>query len=141
VVAGYPLVDVGVEVHGGSFHEVDSDEIAFQIAASMAFTEACQAAAPVLLEPVMKVELVVPLDYMGSVIGDVSSRRGDIRGMTQRGPVQVIEVDVPLSEMFGYVDALRTLTQGRGTYTMQFGSYARIPPAILAPLLLRIRGY
>ena len=141
VVAGYPIVDVHVEVFDGSFHEVDSDEISFQIASSMAFSDACKAAAPALLEPVMKVEIVVPVDYMGSVIGDVSARRGDIRGMGQRSNAQVIDADVPLSEMFGYVDALRTLTQGRGNYTMQFGAYTRIPPNILQPLLLRLRGY
>jgi elongation factor G len=141
VVAGYPIVDVNVEVFDGSFHDVDSDEIAFTIAASMAFTDACKAADPALLEPVMKVEIVVPVEYMGSVIGDVNQRRGNVRGMTQRANAQVIDADVPLSQMFGYVDALRTLTQGRGTYTMQFGAYATIPPNILAPLLLRIRGY
>jgi elongation factor G len=141
VVAGYPLVDLSVDVFDGSFHEVDSDEIAFQIAGSMAFSDACKAADPVLLEPVMKVEIVVPVDYMGSVIGDVSQRRGNVRGMSQRGNAQVIDADVPLSQMFGYVDALRTLTQGRGNYTMQFGAYDRIPPNILGPLLLRIRGY
>jgi elongation factor G len=89
----------------------------------------------------MKVEIVVPADYMGAVIGDVSARRGDVRGMNQRHGVQVIDADVPLSAMFGYVDALRTLTQGRGTYTMQFGAYATIPPNVLQPLLLRLRGY
>jgi elongation factor G len=141
VVAGYPIVDVAVEVFDGSFHEVDSDEIAFQIAASMAFNDACKAGEPVLLEPVMKVEVVVPVENMGSVIGDIGSRRGDIRGMGQRGHVQVVDADVPLSEMFGYVDALRSLTQGRGNYTMQFGAYTRIPPNILQPLLLRLRGY
>jgi elongation factor G len=141
VVAGYPIIDVHVEAFDGSFHEVDSDEISFQIAASMAFTDACKAASPALLEPVMKVEIVVPVEYMGGVMGDVSARRGDIRGMTQRANAQVIDADVPLSEMFGYVDALRTLTQGRGTYTMQFGAYNRIPANILQPLLLRIRGY
>jgi elongation factor G len=141
VVAGYPIVDINVDVYDGSFHEVDSDEIAFQIAGSMAFSDACKAADPALLEPVMKVEIVVPIEYMGSVIGDVNQRRGNVRGMNQRANAQVIDADVPLSQMFGYVDALRTLTQGRGTYTMQFGAYATIPPNILAPLLLRIRGY
>jgi elongation factor G len=107
----------------------------------MAFSDACKAANPQLLEPMMKVEIKVPVDNMGSVIGDVSSRRGNIRGMNQRGVHQIIDADVPLSEMFGYVDALRTLTQGRGTYTMEFGAYSTIPNNILQPLLLRIRGY
>jgi elongation factor G len=141
VVASYPLIDIHAEVIDGSFHEVDSDELSFQIAASMAFQEACKSAAPVLLEPVMAVEIVVPVDNMGAVIGDVNARRGTIKGMHQRGNLQVIDADVPLAEMFGYVDSLRTLTQGRGTYTMQFGSYAPIPPHVLGPLLVRLRGY
>jgi elongation factor G len=141
VVASYALIDVHAELIGGSAHEVDSDEISFQIAASMAFQEACKGAAPVLLEPMMAVEIVVPIDNMGSVIGDVNARRGTIKGMHQRSNLQVIDADVPLAEMFGYVDSLRTLTQGRGTYSMQFGTYAAIPQNILGPLLLRLRGY
>jgi len=141
VVASYALIDVNAELIDGSFHEVDSDEISFQIAASMAFQEACKAADPVLLEPLMAVEIVVPIDNMGAVIGDVNARRGNIKGMHQRGNLQVIDADVPLAEMFGYVDSLRTLTQGRGNYTMQFGSYAAIPQNILGPLLVRLRGY
>jgi elongation factor G len=141
VVASYALIDVNVELIDGSFHEVDSDELSFQIAASMAFQEACKKADPVLLEPMMAVEIVVPVENMGAVIGDVSARRGNIKGMHQRGTVHVIEAEVPLAEMFGYVDSLRTLTQGRGNYTMQFGSYATIPQNILGPLLVRLRGY
>ncbi|MBE2248091.1 MAG: elongation factor G [Myxococcus sp.] len=141
VVAGYPLIDVKVEVFDGSAHEVDSDEISFTIAASMAFAEACKAASPALLEPVMRVEVTTPADYYGAVTGDLNRRRGVIRGMGSRGSLQVIDVEVPLSEMFGYVDSLRTLTQGRGNYSMHFGTYAQIPPNILAPLLLRLRGY
>ncbi|MDX2013113.1 MAG: elongation factor G [Myxococcaceae bacterium] len=141
VVAGYPLIDLKVEVFDGSFHEVDSDEISFTIAASMAFTEACKAAAPALLEPVMRVEVTTPADYYGAVTGDLNRRRGTIRGMGSRGSLQVVDVEVPLSEMFGYVDSLRTLTQGRGNYSMHFGTYAQIPPNILQPLLLRLRGY
>ncbi|MDP1828268.1 MAG: elongation factor G [Archangium sp.] len=141
VVASYPIIDVKVEVLGGSFSEQDSDEVAFQIAAAMAFNEACKAAAPQLLEPMMKVEIIVPSDNMGSVIGDVNARRGNIKGMTQRGINQVIESEVPLAEMFGYVDSLRSLTNGRGSYTMQFGNYAQIPANVLQPLLLRLRGY
>ncbi|MCA3016591.1 MAG: elongation factor G [Myxococcaceae bacterium] len=141
VVAGYPLIDLKVEVYDGSFHEVDSDEVSFTIAASMAFAEACKAASPALLEPVMRVEVTTPADYYGAVTGDLNRRRGTIRGMGSRGSLQVIDVEVPLSEMFGYVDSLRTLTQGRGTYSMHFGTYAQIPPNILQPLLLRLRGY
>ncbi len=141
VVAGYPVVDVKCELIDGSFHDVDSDEISFKIAASIGFKDACKAAGPALIEPIMKVEVVTPNDYMGSVIGDVNARRGNIRGLGQRGHLQVVDADVPLAEMFGYVDALRTLTQGRGNYTMQFGHYAQIPPNILAPLLFRLRGY
>jgi len=142
VVAGFQIIDVAVEVLDGSFHEVDSDEIAFQIAASMAFQDACKAAEPTLLEPVMKVEVVVPMENnVGGVIGDISTRRGEIRGMSQRHHLQVIDAEVPLSEMFGYVDALRSLTGGYGNYTMHFGAYTRIPPKILQPLLVRLRGY
>jgi elongation factor G len=141
VVAGYPLIDLKVEVYDGSFHEVDSDEISFTVAAAMAFNEGCKAASPALLEPVMRVEVTTPADYYGAVTGDLNRRRGTIRGMGSRGSLQVIDVEVPLSEMFGYVDSLRTLTQGRGNYSMHFGTYAQIPPNILQPLLLRLRGY
>jgi elongation factor G len=140
-IAGYPIIDIKVEVLGGSFNETDSDELSFQVASSMAFSEACKQASPVLLEPMMRAEIVVPNDYMGGVIGDVSARRGNIRGMNQRGILQAIDADVPLAEMFGYVDSLRTLTQGRGSYSMQFGNYAQIPQNVLGPLLLRVRGY
>ncbi|MBL8924219.1 MAG: elongation factor G [Myxococcaceae bacterium] len=141
VVAGYPLIDLKVEVFDGSAHDVDSDEISFTIAASMAFSEACKAASPTLLEPVMRVEVTTPADYYGAVTGDLNRRRGIIKGMGSRGSLQVVDVEVPLSEMFGYVDSLRTLTQGRGNYSMHFGTYAQIPPNILQPLLLRLRGY
>jgi elongation factor G len=140
-IAGYPIIDVKVEVLGGSFSDTDSDDLSFQVAASMAFNEACKQADAVLLEPMMKAEIVVPSDNMGGVIGDVSSRRGNIRGMNPRGILQVIDAEVPLAEMFGYVDSLRTLTQGRGGYSMQFGNYAAIPQNVLQPLLLRVRGY
>ncbi|MGV3624502.1 MAG: elongation factor G [Archangium sp.] len=140
-VASYPIIDVSVEVIGGAFKDGESDEVGYQVAASMAFAEACKAANPVLLEPMMKTEIIVPAEYMGSVIGDVNARRGNIRGMNQRGVNQVIEADVPLAAMFGYVDSLRSLTSGFGSYTMQFGGYAEIPENVLKPLLLRIRGY
>jgi elongation factor G len=141
VVAGYPIIDVKAEVLGGQFNEQDSDEVAFQIASSMAFNEACKLASPSLLEPMMKVEIIVPADNLGAVIGDVNARRGNIKGMGQRGINQVIDAEVPLAEMFGYVDSLRSLTNGRGSYTMQFGNYSSIPENVLKPLLLRLRGY
>ncbi len=141
VVASYPIIDVMVEVVGGAFKDGESDEVGYQVSASMAFTDACKAAKPTLLEPMMKAEIIVPAEYMGSVIGDVNARRGNIRGMNQRGTNQAIDADVPLAEMFGYVDSLRTLTSGRGSYSMQFGHYAEIPANVLQPLLLRIRGY
>ncbi len=141
VVASYPIIDVRVEVTSGAFRDGESDEVGFQVAASQAFGEACKTARAVLLEPLMNAEITVPAENMGAVIGDVNARRGSIRGMNQRGAMQVIDAGVPLSEMFGYVDSLRTLTQGRGSYTMQFGYYAEIPENVLKPLLLRIRGY
>ncbi len=141
VVAGYPIIDLKAEVYDGSFHEVDSDEISFQVAASMAFVEACKAASPALLEPVMKVEVTTTAESYGAVTGDLSKRRGSIRGMSSRGKLQVVDAEVPLSEMFGYIDSLRSLTSGAGNFSMQFGHYATIPPNILAPLLLRLRGY
>ena len=116
-----------VEVFDGSYHEVDSSEMAFKIAGSMAFKDGVRKARPVLLEPIMKVEVVTPEDYSGDVIGDLSSRRGKIGGMTQRGEAQVIASSVPLSEMFGYSTTLRSATQGRATYTMEFKHYAEAP--------------
>ena len=123
VMAGYPLVDVRVILTGGSSHDVDSSEMAFKIAGSIAFKEAARKAKPILLEPYMKVEVVTPDDYMGDVIGDLNSRRGQVEGMEQRGNMQVVNAQVPLAEMFGYATDLRSRTQGRATYTMQFDSY------------------
>ena len=123
VVAGYPLVDVKVQLVDGSYHEVDSSEIAFKIAGSMAFKEAVRRASPTLLEPVMAVEVVVPKDFVGSVVGDLSQRRGRIGGMETRGATtEVVTAQVPLSEMFGYATSVRSATQGRATFTMQFHS-------------------
>src|SRR5215216_4204592 len=130
VVAGYPVVDVRVELVDGSYHEVDSSEMAFQIAGSMAFKEALRRANPVLLEPIMDVEVVVPEVFMGDVMGDLSSRRGQIQGMDTRGGGQVIRAMVPLSEMFGYATTVRSKTQGRATFTMQFDHYAEVPKSI-----------
>src|SRR5260221_236894 len=126
VLAGYPMVDVKVELIYGSYHDVDSSEMAFKIAGSMAFKEAAKRAHPVILEPMMNVEVVVPEAYMGDVLGDLSSRRGKIGGMTQRGEAQVIASTVPLSEMFGYSTRLRSMSQGRAVYSMEFAHYAHV---------------
>jgi elongation factor G len=130
VLAGFPVVDTKVELLDGSYHDVDSNEMAFKICASQAFKEAVQKARPVLLEPIMKVEVVVPIDFMGDIIGDLNSRRGKIKGMEERSGAQVINADVPLSEMFGYSTTLRSMSQGRATYTMQFSHYERVPASV-----------
>lgn len=135
MLAGFPMIDVAVEVFDGSFHEVDSSELAYKIAGGLAFREACKDAAPTLLEPVMAVEVVVPEDYVGDVIGDINSRRGDVTNMAPRGHVQAIDADVPLASMFGYVGDLRSATQGRATYTMQFARYAPVPEAVLRTIV------
>jgi elongation factor G len=140
VLAGYPMVDVKVELVFGSYHDVDSSEIAFKIAASMAFKEAARRAGPVILEPVMKVEVTTPSDYMGDVIGDLSSRRGKIQGMDQRGEAQVINAQVPLSEMFGYSTNLRSMSQGRAVYSMEFLQYEEVPKAKAEEIVAKVRG-
>ncbi len=140
VLAGYPTVDVRVTLTFGSYHDVDSSEMAFKIAGSMAVKKAARAASPVLLEPVMAVEVVTPEEYMGDVIGDLSSRRGRVEGMDQRGSMQVIRAQVPLAEMFGYATDLRSRTQGRATYTMQFSSYNETPESIASEIVKRVRG-
>jgi elongation factor G len=137
VVAGYPVVDVRVELVDGSYHEVDSSEMAFQIAGSMAAKEAIKRSNPVLLEPIMDVEVVVPEEFMGDVMGDLSARRGHIQGMDSRGGGQVIRAMVPLSEMFGYATTVRSKTQGRATFTMQFDHYAEVPQSIAAEIAER----
>jgi elongation factor G len=137
VLAGYPVVDVKVELVDGSYHEVDSSEMAFQIAGSMAVKEAMKRANPILLEPIMNVEVVVPEEFMGDVMGDLSSRRGQIQGMDSRGGAQVIRAMVPLSEMFGYATTVRSKTQGRATFTMQFDHYAEVPKSIAAEIAER----
>jgi elongation factor G len=140
VLAGYPLVDVKATLLDGSYHDVDSSEMAFKIAGTMAFREAARKAGPVLLEPIMAVEVVTPEDYMGDVMGDLSSRRGKIGAMEQRGTAQVVRAQVPLSEMFGYATDLRSRTQGRATYTMQFESYQQMPNSIQEEIVARVRG-
>ena len=140
VVAGYPLVDVRAILTYGSYHDVDSSEMAFKIAGSMALKEAARKAKPIILEPVMGVEVTTPEDYMGDVIGDLNSRRGQVEGMEQRGNAQIIKAKVPLANMFGYVGDLRSKTQGRATYSMQFDSYQPVPDGIAAEIIARVRG-
>jgi elongation factor G len=140
VLAGYPVVDIGVALYDGSYHEVDSSEMAFKIAGSICFKEACQKASPVILEPIMAVEVVVPEDFMGDVIGNLSGRRGKIQGMEPRGGAQVISAEVPLKEMFGYATELRSMTQGRATYTMQFAHYEPVPAAISEEITAKAVG-
>ena len=135
IVAGYPVVDFKVTVSDGSFHEVDSNEMAFKIAASMAFKDGMKQGSPVLLEPIMKVEVVTPDEYMGDVMGDLSSRRGRIEGMNVQGNAQVINAMVPLKQMFGYSTELRSITQGRATYTMQFDHYEEVPANIAEEII------
>jgi elongation factor G len=140
VLAGYPVVDLRATLTFGSYHDVDSSEMAFKIAGSMCFKKAARLAHPVLLEPIMSVEVVTPDDYMGEVIGDLNSRRGRMEGMEQRGNSQVIRAQVPLAEMFGYATDLRSRTQGRATYTMQFNSYQEVPESVSREIVARVRG-
>ncbi len=140
VLAGYPVVDIRATLVYGSYHDVDSSEMAFKIAGSMCFKEASRRARPVLLEPIMSVEVVTPEDYMGDVIGNLSSRRGKVEGMEQRGNSQVIRAQVPLAEMFGYATDLRSRTQGRATYSMQFHSYQEVPESVSTEIVARVRG-
>ncbi|MFL6173037.1 MAG: elongation factor G, partial [Marmoricola sp.] len=140
VVAGYPLVDVKVTLRDGAYHEVDSSELAFKIAGSMAFKEAARRAGPVLMEPVMAVEVTTPEDFMGDVIGDINSRRGQMQSMDERSGSRIITALVPLSEMFGYVGDLRSKTQGRASYSMQFHSYAQVPSNVALEIIAKARG-
>ncbi|MFZ9360333.1 MAG: elongation factor G [Candidatus Nanopelagicales bacterium] len=140
VLAGYQMVDIKVTLQDGAYHDVDSSELAFKIAGSMAFKEAARKAHPVLLEPMMDVEVVTPEDFMGDVIGDLNSRRGQIQAMDERAGARVVKALVPLSEMFGYVGDLRSKTQGRASYTMQFHSYAQVPDAVSKEIVAKVRG-
>jgi elongation factor G len=140
VLAGYPMVDMKLTLTDGAYHDVDSSELAFKIAGSMAFKEAARKANPVLLEPMMEVEVVTPEDFMGDVIGDLNSRRGQIQSMDDRAGAKVVRGLVPLSEMFGYVGDLRSKTQGRASYTMQFHSYAQVPEAVSKEIIAKVRG-
>jgi elongation factor G len=140
VLAGYPIVDIKVRLTDGSYHEVDSSEMAFKIAGSIGFKEACRKAKPVLLEPVMDVEVVTPEEYMGAIVGDLNSRRGRIASMEARGSSQVIRATVPLGMMFGYATEMRSMTQGRATYTMQFARYEEVPPGIAEEIMAKVAG-
>ena len=139
-LAGYPLVDVKVTLLDGAYHDVDSSELAFKIAGIAAFKEAAKMAGPVLLEPVMSVEVITPEDFMGDVIGDINSRRGQILAMDERSGARIVRATVPLSEMFGYVGDLRSRTQGRASYSMQFDSYAEVPQAVSKEIIAKVRG-
>ncbi|HEX6161083.1 MAG TPA: elongation factor G, partial [Thermoanaerobaculia bacterium] len=140
VLAGYPIDDVRIELYDGSYHDVDSSEMAFKIAGSMAFQDAAKKAKPVLLEPIMRVEVVVPKDYLGDVMGDLASRRGRIQSQEDRGGTQIINARVPLSEMFGYATDLRSRTQGRATYSMHFDRYEQAPSNVSEEVVARIQG-
>jgi elongation factor G len=135
VIAGYPLVDLSVELYDGSYHEVDSSEIAFKIAGAMALSEAVNRAKPVILEPIMKVEVIAPEKFLGEITGNLSSRRGQIENMSERLGMKIIDAKVPLSEMFGYVTNLRSMTEGRGNYNMEFDHYA-IAPGNISQLIV-----
>jgi elongation factor G len=135
VVAGYPVVDCKVTLYDGSFHDVDSSEIAFKIAGSMAFRDGAQKASPALLEPMMKVEVVTPEDYMGDVNGDLNRRRGILQGLEDAPAGKIVRAEVPLAEMFGYATQLRSMTQGRATYTMEFSHYAEVPGGVAEGLI------
>ena len=140
VLAGYPVVDVRVTLKDGSYHDVDSSEMAFRVCASQAFQEAAKRAKPVLMEPYMDVEVVVPGEYVGDVIGDLNSRRGKIAGTVLRQDVQIVAATVPLSNMFGYATALRSATQGRAIYSMQFAHYEPVPKKIAEEVIARVTG-
>ncbi len=140
IQAGYPVVDIKATLFEGSYHDVDSNEMAFKIAASMAFKEGAKKAAPIILEPIMKAEVLTPEDWMGDVIGDLNSRRGRITGMEERSGLKVVEANVPLAEMFGYVNDLRSRTQGRATYTMEFSHYEPVPNAIAQVIVSKATG-
>ncbi|HEX9493698.1 MAG TPA: elongation factor G, partial [Thermoanaerobaculia bacterium] len=140
VLAGHPVDDLKIELYDGSFHDVDSSEMAFKIAGSMAFQDAAKKAKPVLLEPMMRVEVVVPKDYMGDVMGNLASRRGHIQSQEDRGGTQIIQARVPLSEMFGYATDLRSRTQGRATYSMHFDRYEPAPQNVSEEVVARMQG-
>jgi len=138
VLAGFPLVDVKVSLYDGSYHEVDSSEMAFKIAGSMGFKEGARKAKPVLLEPIMKVEVVTPEEYMGDVMGDLNRRRGIVQGMEDGPSGKIVKAEVPLGEMFGYATDLRSATQGRASYSMEFAKYAEAPMSIADAVIKKV---
>ncbi|KPC98514.1 Elongation factor G [Geobacillus sp. BCO2] len=140
VLAGYPVVDIKAKLFDGSYHDVDSSEMAFKIAASLALKNAATKCDPVLLEPIMKVEVVIPEEYLGDIMGDITSRRGRIEGMEARGNAQVVRAMVPLAEMFGYATSLRSNTQGRGTFSMVFDHYEEVPKNIADEIIKKIKA-
>jgi elongation factor G len=140
VIAGYPVVDCRVTIFDGSYHDVDSSEIAFKIAGSMAFKEGAQKARPVLLEPIMKVEVVTPEDYMGDVNGDLNRRRGVLQGLEDAPAGKIVRAEVPLAEMFGYATTLRSMSQGRATYTMEFAHYSEVPNNVAESVIKARKG-
>ena len=140
VLAGYPMVDVQVTLLDGAYHDVDSSELAFKLAGTQAFKEGVRSAGPVILEPLMSVEVTTPEDFMGDVIGDLNSRRGQIQAMDERFGSRVVKALVPLSEMFGYVGDLRSRTQGRASYSMEFAQYAQVPASVQTEIVSKARG-
>ncbi|MGH7378153.1 MAG: elongation factor G, partial [Candidatus Methylomirabilales bacterium] len=140
LLAGYPVVDMRVTLFDGSYHEVDSSELAFKIAGSLAFKDGARRAKPILLEPIMQVDVVVPDEFMGDVIGDLSARRGRVQRIESRAAAQMIRAEVPLAEMFGYATTLRSLSQGRATHTMQFARYEPVPTTIAEEIVSRVAG-
>jgi elongation factor G len=140
VLAGYPMVDIKAKLFDGSYHDVDSSEMAFKIAASMALKNAASKCNPVILEPVMKVEVIIPEEYMGDIMGNITSRRGRVEGMEARGNAQVVRAMVPLSEMFGYATTLRSSTQGRGVFSMTFDHYEEVPKSISEEIIKKNKG-
>lgn len=140
VLAGFPLIDIKAKLFDGSYHDVDSNEMAFKVAASMALKNAVSKCNPVLLEPIMKVEVVIPEEYMGDIMGDITSRRGRVEGMEARGNAQVVRAMVPLAEMFGYATALRSNTQGRGTFTMHMDHYEEVPKSVAEEIIKKIKA-
>ena len=140
LIAGYPVIDIKATLFDGSYHDVDSSEMAFKVAASLAFKEAAKKCKPVILEPIMEVEVTAPNEYLGSVMGDVSSRRGIIKDQEERGNAIVVKAHIPLSEMFGYATDLRSFTQGRGNYSMQFWQYTEVPKSIAEKIVKKNTG-
>ncbi|MBR4115197.1 MAG: elongation factor G, partial [Bacteroidales bacterium] len=140
VLAGFPCTDFKANLYDGAYHDVDSSTMAFEIAARAAFREGMAKAGPKLLEPIMKVEIVTPEEYMGDIIGDLNSRRGQVSGMDQRGNARVVDATVPLANMFGYVNTLRSMSQGRAQYTMQFAHYADVPQMVADEIKAKMAG-